>query len=151
MKRRFAKAVWTIGLALLVPQEAAAQQTAATYFAALGPQDHVNSSGAPLGSFAAILQQDRANYHRFGRRDAHDEGDPFFGDAEVRAMIPALFAAGDNGWWAAQPIRPPTGQPLDADIIVFVCATQGRLSHIIVNHANGDGYNTCEGPVFAGQ
>jgi hypothetical protein len=128
-----------------------AQQTVATYFAALGPQDYYNSSGTRLTGFAQVLQQDRANFHRFGNRDAYDEGDPVFADPQVRSMIPALFAAGDNGWWAARPVTPPTWRIVDADILVFICATGGRLSHIIVNHANGDGYNTCEGPVFAGQ
>jgi hypothetical protein len=128
----------------------AAQQTVATYFAALGPQDHFNSSGQRLTTFAQVLQQDRANYHRFGRADVHDQGDPVFGSVDMRAMIPAQFAAGDNGWWN-RPVSPPSGPPLDAEILVFVCATGGRLTHLIVNHANGDGYITCEGVEQAGQ
>lgn len=129
---------------------AAAQETVATYYAALGPQDYRNSSGAPLRDFGAILQQDRANYHRFNRRDPQDGGDPIFGDAGRRAMIPALFAAHDNSWWNRHMLTPPTSAPLDADVFVVVCTRNKTLSHIIVNHANGDGYMMCEGPVGPG-
>lgn len=138
--------LWSVGA-----PPAAAQETVATYFAALGPQDYYNSSGARLTSFAQVLQQDRANFHRFGRRDAYDQGDPIFADLSARSMIPALFEAGDNAWWASRPVTPPTWQILDADILVFICGSGGRITHLIVNHANGDGYNTCEGPEFAGQ
>jgi len=132
---------------------AAAQQTVAAYYAALGPQDWYNSQGTQLRDFGAILQQDRANYHRFGRADPYDDGDPFFGDGETRAMIPALFAAGDDGWWSdwVRRVSPPTSLPVEAHILVFVCASGGRLTHLIVSHANGDGHLTCEGPVTAGQ
>ncbi|MFD1511567.1 hypothetical protein [Lacimonas salitolerans] len=129
---------------------AMAQETIGSYYAALGPQDYVNSKGARLRDFGAILQQDRANYHRFNRRDPQDQGDPFFGDAQRRAMIPALFAAGNNGWWNQHGVTPPTSAPLDADVLVIICTRNKMLSHIIVNHANGDGYNTCEGNVTAG-
>lgn len=126
-----------------------AQVTVATYYAALGPQDYRNSSGAPLRDFGAILQQDRANYHRFNRRDPQDQGDPIFGDAGRRAMIPALFAAGNNDWWKSF-TTPPTSAPLDADVLIVICTRNNTLSHIIVNHSNGDGYNMCEGSVSAG-
>jgi hypothetical protein len=135
--------------ALLAPP-AAAQETIATYFAALGPQDFFNSRGEPLRDFGAVLQQDRANYHRFGRADPQDQGDAYFADRANRAMIPALFAAGNNAWWASR-VTPPRSAPLDADILVFLCGSGGMITHLIVNHANGDGYITCEGPEFAGQ
>ncbi|MEM7644408.1 MAG: hypothetical protein AAF366_18060 [Pseudomonadota bacterium] len=129
---------------------AAAQRTVAAYYAALGPQDYVNSRGQPLTSLGAVLQQDRANYHRFGRPDPFDEGDPYFGDPATRARIPDLVAAGDNGDFAHY-TRPSTTQPLDADLVVFICETGGRLSHIVLSYANGDGETTCEGSFFAGQ
>jgi hypothetical protein len=151
MTRAIQSMIAIVLLAALAPAAAKAQQTVATYFAALGPQDFYNSSGTPLGSFGQVLQQDRANYHRFGRRDDYDEGDPIFADRQMRAMIPALFDAGDNGWWAARPLTPPTWRLVEADIVVFVCARGGRLTHLIVNHANGDGYITCEGSEQAGR
>lgn len=144
------KPLFAAALLVAGAQTLAAQETVASYYAALGPQDFQNSRGDRLTDFGAVLQQDRANYHRFGQRDRYDEGDPVFGNPEARSRIPALFAAGDNAWWAGR-VTPPSGRPLDADVLVVICATDGRLSHIIVNHANGDGYMTCEGSVTAGQ
>ncbi len=67
--------------------QVAAQQILAVYDARLGPQDRVNSSGQPLRDVCAVVQQDRANYHRFGIRDPVDDGDPVFGDRDMRALI----------------------------------------------------------------
>jgi hypothetical protein len=53
-----------------------------------------NSSGVRLTRIADILQQDRANFHRFGRREDMDRGDPLFGDRAVRARIPELYGRG---------------------------------------------------------
>lgn len=138
-----------VGLTLLAPITAGAQETLGSYYAALGPQDYRNSKGAPLQTFAAVVQQDRANYHRFGERDPQDEGDAFFDRPEARASIPALFAKGDNGFWETA-VHAPTSAPLDADVYVVLCGTGGRLTHLIINHANGDGYTMCEGAVSAG-
>lgn len=82
-------------LALALPAApATAQQLLATYFAMLDPHDMRNSSGVTLRDFGAILQQDRANYHRFGRRNEMDGSDPFFGNPALRARIPELYARG---------------------------------------------------------
>jgi hypothetical protein len=70
---------------------AQAQQLIGSYYALLGPQDHFNSSGARLTDFGAILQQDRANYHRFSRPEEFDDFDPIFGDAAQRARIPSIW------------------------------------------------------------
>ena len=72
-------------MALAVP--AAAQQIVAVYDARLGPQDRVNSGGQPLADLCAVIQQDRANYHRFGNRDAVDDADPVFADPAMRSRI----------------------------------------------------------------
>jgi len=66
----------------------AAQEYLGQYFTTIGPEDMHNSSGQRLWNFCAIVQQDRANYHRFGIRHPHDEGDPFFGTYEMRSNIP---------------------------------------------------------------
>lgn len=66
---------------------AAAQQALAVYDARLGSQDLVNSTGQPQKDLCAVIQQDRANYHRFGKRDAPDEADPIFGDPAMRSKI----------------------------------------------------------------
>lgn len=66
---------------------AAAQGLMAVYDARLDPHDLINSSGQPLGSVCAAVQQDRANYHRFGKRGQVDESDPIFADKTMRARI----------------------------------------------------------------
>lgn len=58
------------------------------YNAEISRQDIRNSSGTRLTSLGTILQQDRANVHRFGRADNGDGHDDFFGSAENRALIP---------------------------------------------------------------
>ncbi|MCV6593272.1 MAG: hypothetical protein OIF48_10000 [Silicimonas sp.] len=65
----------------------AAQQMIAECDARLGAQDRVNSRGQPLGSVCAVVQQDRANVHRFGKRDGLDLSDPLFGDPKMRKRI----------------------------------------------------------------
>ena len=66
---------------------AAAQDLMAVYDARLDPHDLVNSSGQPLGSVCAAVQQDRANYHRFGKRGQVDETDAICADKTMRARI----------------------------------------------------------------
>ena len=79
-----------ICLSLFAPM-ARAQSLIAEYYTLIGPGDFRNSSGAPLGDFGAMLQQDRANLHRFGRPDRADQWDPVFGDAANRALIPSIW------------------------------------------------------------
>ena len=43
------------------------------YNARLSARDHYNSNGERLRTVAAILRQDRANFHRFNRRDRRVE------------------------------------------------------------------------------
>ncbi|MEM9011914.1 MAG: hypothetical protein AAGE18_11850 [Pseudomonadota bacterium] len=139
-----------LGLFGLWSAPVAAQQTVAAYFAAFGPQDYVNSRGQQLDSFAAILLQDRANYHRWGRPDWPDQSDPIFADRAARAQIPALFRAyPQNAAWN-QFVTPPSGALQEAEVRIYVCGRGGVLTHLIVNPANGDGYDTCEGPISAG-
>lgn len=81
-----------VGLAGLAPPDARAQDQLLTqYVADLGPEDHVNSKGQRLGSFAALLAQDRANYHRFGIRHRSDGADPIFSSRAMRAQITAAI------------------------------------------------------------
>ena len=64
------------------------------YTARIGPQDRVNSNGDRLDTVAAILRQDRANYHRFDQADAEDEGDPVFTTPYERGRFERLIARG---------------------------------------------------------
>ena len=83
----------------LVP--AAACDLKESYLARLGPADHFNSSGERLTSAAAIIRQDRANYHQFGKRDEEDDGDDFFGSKEIVQRWNAC-------WKMERPRRPPS-------------------------------------------
>lgn len=65
--------------------EAGRQFTApvlANYVANIAERDLYNSRGVRLGSFAAVLQQDRANLHKSGRADGSgalmDQADNYF-------------------------------------------------------------------------
>ena len=65
----------------------AAQQEIGYYDTWISPQDARNSTGTALTSVCAMVQQDRANYHRFNRPDRFDGHDLFFASAEARAVI----------------------------------------------------------------
>src|SRR5688572_12316112 len=66
------------------------------YLAVLSEQDHLNSKGGRLTEAAAIIRQDRANYHKFGRRDQGDENDEFFADAANREELERLLKQGTS-------------------------------------------------------
>lgn len=82
-------------LAALLPVAAAAPnltlaqeyESVGSYRTTLGASDMQNSSGLRLTDFCAIVQQDRANYHRFGIRDPGDQGDPHFANRSNRSKI----------------------------------------------------------------
>ena len=71
-----------------------AQRLLESYVARLSERDHFNSNGQRLTTAAAIIRQDRANYHRFGIRDAEDEDDKFFADEGNRAILERLLEHG---------------------------------------------------------
>ena len=61
------------------------------YTAILSAQDHVNANGRPLRRAHHIVAQDRANYHRYQRRDANDDADPRFADKAARQVLRRLL------------------------------------------------------------
>jgi hypothetical protein len=71
-----------------------AQTLVESYTAFLSEADHFNSSGQRLTSAAAIIRQDRANFHRFGRGDPGDEGDRFFASIDNRAAMERMLERG---------------------------------------------------------
>ena len=74
--------------ALVASTSAMAQETfIGGYGAMIGPEDHYNSKGVRLKSVAAIIRQDRANFHRFGIRHAEDEYDPWFDSPKARQRM----------------------------------------------------------------
>ena len=91
---RLAAALLLALSAAIAAQPAAAAEPTDGFCTTITAVDRVNSSGKKLTDVAAILQQDRANYHRFGRADEGDDGDVSFATSEARARIPAMLAAG---------------------------------------------------------
>jgi hypothetical protein len=63
----------------------------ASYKAHLSSQDHFSSNGSRLSNAAAIIRQDRANYHKFGLRDAQDQSDDFFSNATNREALEQML------------------------------------------------------------
>jgi hypothetical protein len=92
----FRKLVLTVALcgAISNPVSTHAQELIESYTALLSEADHFNSSGQRLTSAAAIIRQDRANYYRYGVRDADDEGDQFFADEGNRAVLEQMLDRG---------------------------------------------------------
>jgi hypothetical protein len=60
----------------------------------LSEADHFSSKGQRLTSAAAIIRQDRANFHRFGINDPEDEGDTFFADERNREALEEMLERG---------------------------------------------------------
>jgi hypothetical protein len=86
--------VLAIAIAACAPTLAQAQQLIASYVARLSVTDHLNSNGQRLTSAAAIIRQDRANFHRFRIRDPEDQDDPFFADQGNREALEQMLERG---------------------------------------------------------
>lgn len=67
----------------------------ASYRAHLSAQDHFSSTGSRLSNAAGIIRQDRANFHKFGLRDAQDQNDDFFSNARNREALEQMLNNGD--------------------------------------------------------
>jgi hypothetical protein len=62
-------------------------ETEEVYRTWLSAQDHSSSKGAPISKAVVILRQDRANVHKFGKPDAGDTKDSWFGNKSMRADL----------------------------------------------------------------
>jgi len=64
-----------------------------SYTALISAQDRQSSTGEALTSGVAVLQQDRANFFKFNKKDAIDDAGTaeFFKSAKNRALIPAMI------------------------------------------------------------
>ena len=83
-----------VGLPFLLSPAIQADELLDTYVARLSANDHFNSKGKRLRSVAAIMRQDRANYHKFGIRDSEDTGDDFFSNKSNRAILERMLNRG---------------------------------------------------------
>jgi hypothetical protein len=111
----------------------------AYYLAYIGPEDMRNSNGQAVTTLGGVLQQDRANVHRFGIRHSQDEIDPIFGDRALRARIPEMVASGrnDRGDLAAMARN---SQPFLVNI--FVCG-YGSTPSVIYLAGAGEDHSGC--------
>lgn len=91
---RIVRLLTAAALVTLAAPTAAQHGPLGHYNARLGPRDHFNSNGERLRTVAAILRQDRANFHRFGQRDRGDQWDGFFANANNRAALERLLSRG---------------------------------------------------------
>lgn len=123
----------------LLAQAAQAQQLIAGYYTTIGPNDLFNSGGARLTSLGQILQQDRANLHRFGRPDPFDQSDPVFADQALRARIPDLYAAGPG----EDLIERIVLQGNALEVFVQLCGNAGSIRYLVVEFADGDSRRGC--------
>jgi hypothetical protein len=94
MSSRLVVTLAVCGALVLASLGKAQQQPVDSYVAFLSEADHFNSSGERLRTAAAIIRQDRANFHRFGRRDQGDESDSFFADAANREALEQMLEHG---------------------------------------------------------
>lgn len=118
-----------LACAALVAAPAAAQQLVGEYYAYIVQRDLFNSSGVRLRDFGSILQQDRANFYRFGIRQQWDQPDPYFSNRELRAAIPALYARGNGapGWIVNDVLNGREGY-----VYVRIYGSGGRLMYLDV-------------------
>lgn len=125
---------WVFAAAVFIGTGAeAAPQELGSYYAALTAQDMYNSSGKRLTEFCQIVQQDRANYHRFKRRDDSDEGDPFFSSAETRQVIAQACFVGAGQDYIVDDVM--NGIPRYVWVQVF--GSGGRITAVVVNEGGG--------------
>ena len=125
---------WMIAAAIVIGTSAeAASQELGSHYAALEAKDMYNSSGKRLTDFCQTVQQDRANYHRFKRRDNSDEGDPFFSSAETRQMIAQACFNGAGQNCIVDDVL--GGFPRHVWVQVF--GSGGQITAVVVNKVGG--------------
>ncbi|SHO80979.1 Mll7437 protein [hydrothermal vent metagenome] len=71
-----------------------AQNPREIYMARISENDKYNSRGMRLNSVAAIIRQDRANYHKFYIRDRGDSTDDFFSSKRNRGILERMLRRG---------------------------------------------------------
>ncbi|MEX0310208.1 MAG: hypothetical protein AB3N17_08155 [Tateyamaria sp.] len=120
-------------LCLLAMPASAQDSLFVEYYTSLMDVDLVNSKGVPLGDTCAVLQQDRANVHRFGRAHAGDGVDPVFGNKTMRGRLAALCRDAGGFPFVMDSIRQYGG----FYALVRVYQNQGQLTRIEVFQAAG--------------
>ncbi|MCQ8871327.1 MULTISPECIES: hypothetical protein [unclassified Mesorhizobium] len=65
-----------------------------SYVARISDRDHQASDGYALDNAAQMVRQDRANWHKFHRRDSDDEADGWFRTNGQRADLQRMLERG---------------------------------------------------------
>jgi hypothetical protein len=78
--------VWLLGA-----NAAQADDMLGSYVARISGRDHQASDGYALGGAAQMVRQDRANWHKFHRRDRDDEADGWFRTNDQRADLQRML------------------------------------------------------------
>ncbi len=91
-------------------QEKTFNKETTTYYAKISKRDHYGKSGQKLKGVGIILQQDRANYHKYHKRDREDTGDNRFDTRGNRNKIKRMLARGSTSQKTLDAIR--YGTPL---------------------------------------
>lgn len=127
--------------ALFAPLPLVAQEwrELAYYVAEIGPEDMRNSSGQRITSLGGVLQQDRANFHRFSIRHRYDQPDPLFANRAMRTNIPNLVRAGGDFRGSLSQMA-KRGQSFVVN--VFVCG-YGQTPSVIYLAGAGEDHSGC--------
>jgi hypothetical protein len=91
---RISRTITLAGLllaSLLGASTAHADDMLGSYVARISDRDHQASDGYALDSAAQMVRQDRANWHKFHRRDRDDEGDSWFTTNDERASLQRML------------------------------------------------------------
>jgi hypothetical protein len=117
--------------AATIPVPASADNLMFQYYAMLSKRDTYTSRGTPLNDVCAIVQQDRANVHKFGNPDG-DKPDAFFTTPARRAMI-AGKCDYDRSYHTVERIR----TQYIGFVLVQVYGSGGQVSRVKISEAAG--------------
>ncbi|TGQ34305.1 MULTISPECIES: hypothetical protein [unclassified Mesorhizobium] len=81
---------------LLGTNAAHADEMLGSYVARISYRDHHASDGYELDNAADMVRQDRANWHKFHRRDSDDENDVWFRTNDQRAGLQRRLERGGS-------------------------------------------------------
>nr|WP_314432978.1 hypothetical protein [uncultured Brevundimonas sp.] len=100
------------------------------YTAYISQRDLRSSEGTRLTQAWQVIRQDRANYHRFNRRDRGDQGDTFFGSAQNRAIMERMVRDGEMSPSAARAI---VGGDVSITVRIYGHDGVGQYVVVVVN------------------
>jgi hypothetical protein len=118
--------------ALCAATPAFADELIESYNAFLSRADHYNSYGTRLTTAAAIIRQDRANFHKFGIQDEGDENDNYFDNVNNRSILERLLNEGTSDPGVLRTI-------VDREVSIHVDVYRGehRGDYVIVTLLHG--------------